>query len=110
MFGGEFRQTRQASFKSSGKDPPFAVSALAAESAYVIDDSESAHFGADGFESPRADFVFLGDRFECGQELILRPLEFHEDGEERDLVIPVSRKQDAREVVQPFHAGDLVAV
>jgi len=83
---------------------------LLVESAYVVDEADAAHFGADGLEGAVADVVLVHDGFKGWQELVLGPFEFYEDGEEGALVGPVVWEENLCELIEPFHAGDPVMV
>ena len=89
----QFADTKKSSAKPTAQNPTFPVPVSSIETADVVDEAEAAHFGADGFECAAADVVFVCDRFQCWEELVWRPFEFHENGEKAALVVSVPWKE-----------------
>ena len=108
--GEQLIEPSKATGEPPREHPALPISVALVEARDVVDDAQSAHSGAHGFEGATADAVSVRDGLEDWQELVWRPFELYEDCEEDALVRLVSREQYLGQFIEPFHAGDSAVV
>ena len=78
------------------------------EARYVVDNSQAAHFRADRLQHASAQSMALGEWLQRPQELVIGPLQFHEDGEEDSLMILITWEEYDGKFVQIVYARHAV--
>jgi len=96
MVGEQLIEPSKAMSEPPREHPSLPVSMALIEARDMVDDAQSPHFRAHGFEGAMAGAVFVRYPLQCRQELILGPLQFHEDAQECTLLILVAWEKKLR--------------